>query len=60
MLLWRKTLFVGGKKMLMDRFQNKLEFSGYDIPKQEVRLQYWKRDNVLFTVKIFFQNLYCK
>lgn len=57
MLLWRKTLFVGGKKMLMDRFQNKLEFSGYDIPKQEVRLQYWKRDkgeeNTLW-------NLYCK
>lgn len=43
--------------MLMDGFQNKLEFSGYDIPKQEVRLQYWKRDkgeeNALW-------NLYCK
>lgn len=40
----KKTALCGGGEMLMDGFQNKLEFSGYDIPKQEVRLQYWKRD----------------
>lgn len=35
--------------MLMDRFQNKLEFSGYDIPKQEDKGE----ENTLW-------NLYCK